>query len=195
MKFFNHPQPSYPMISANLGKKGVHRLVTVIHNNPWYRSTGRNSGYPGTWFFFGGILEKKNERHAAGWFIKPKALVARRYSKTQFFGYETAHYVRKHSLHKLISFARFGDIKKICISASLGEGFWLSEQGKKLKKYLLINYPKYFLPDDVVKKINKTAKRPDLPVYTKRKQVNRWLSDQGVACVGLLHDDSLLFKP
>ncbi|OJW13171.1 MULTISPECIES: hypothetical protein [Legionella] len=186
---------SYTMISANLWKNGTHRLITVINNTPWYCSTGRNSGYAGTWFFFGGVLEKKSERHPSGWFIKPKGLVAERYSKTKFFGHHTTHYIRKRSIHKLISFSRFGDIKKICISASLGGGFWLSDKGKNLKKYLRKNYPEYFLSDKVVNKILKTAMSYDLPIYTKRKQVNRWLATHGVATVGVLNDESLLFRP
>lgn len=187
--------PQHHIIAANLWKKEHYRLITVIHNTPWYQSTGRNSGYAGTWFFFGGVLEKKNDRHASGWMIKPKALVEARYSKTQFFGIDTAHYIRKHSMQKLISFSRFGDIKKICISASLDGGFWLSDKGKKLKKYLRKNYPEYFLTDELIKEIQASAKRTDLPIYTHRKKVNRWLSEQGVASVGVLHNEMLLFKP
>lgn len=183
------------MIAVNVWKKEHHRLLTVIDHAPWYQSTGRNSGYAGTWFFFGGILEKKNNRHASGWLIKPKALAEERYSKTQFFGKKTARYIRKHSMHKLINFSRFGDIKKICISASLDGGFWLSDKGKKLKKYLWKNYPEYFLPDKLIKEIHASAKRSNLPLYTSRKKVNRWLSEQGVATVGVCHNESLLFRP
>ncbi|CAM2885598.1 Uncharacterised protein [Legionella steigerwaltii] len=200
MKFLkNHtekdPSTQHSMITANLWKKNHQRLITVINNAPWYRSTGRNSGYAGTWFFFGGVLEKKDKRHARGWLIKPRGLVTEHYSKTQFFGRDTTHYIRKHSVHKLIHFSRFGDIKKICISASLDGGFWLTDKGKKLKKYLHKNYPEYFLSEELVKQIHETAMRNDLPVYTKRKQVNQWLSKQGVATVGVLHDESLLFRP
>ncbi|WP_392538174.1 hypothetical protein [Legionella sp. 227] len=189
------PSAQHTMITANLWKKSHQRLITVIHNTPWYQSTGRNSGYAGTWFFFGGVLEKKDKRHASGWLIKPRGLVENHYSKTQFFGRDTTLYVRKHSINKLIRFSRFGDIKKICISASLDGGFWLSDKGKKLKRYLQKNYPDYFLPDELIKKIHESALRTDLPVYTRRKQVNQWLSEQGVVTVGVLHDESLLFRP
>ncbi|WP_238587832.1 hypothetical protein [Fluoribacter gormanii] len=183
------------MIAINLWKKDHYRLITVINNTPWYQSTGRNSGYAGTWFFFGGILEKKNDRHSSNWLIKPNALVKERYSKTQFFGKNTAHYIRKHSMHKLINFSRFGDIQKICISASLDGGFWLSDKGKKLKIHLQKNYPEHFLSNELIEEIHQSAMCTDLPVYTNCKKVNRWLSEQGVASVGVLPNESLLVKP
>jgi hypothetical protein len=183
------------MIAINLKNRNHCRLVTVINNHPWYRSTGKNSGYEGTWFLFGGILEKKQNRHPSGWLIKPASLTDAPYSKTRFFGSKVKRHVHKHSLHKLISFSRFGDIEKICISASLGGGFWLSSEGQKLGKYLRKDYNHYFLSPELIKEILEFALRTDLPLYTEPQQINYWLHAQGVSTVGMLHNESLLFKP
>jgi hypothetical protein len=183
------------MIVTKLSKRSRPRLITVINNQPWYQSTGKNSGFAGTWFFFGGVLEKKSNQEISHWLIKPGSLATGRYSNTLFFGKKTIDFVRKHAINKSISFSRFGDIEKICISASLGGGFWMSTNGQLLEKYLRDNYPKYFLSTDVVKIIQENAKRKDLPLYTDSHLVNNWLIEQGVASVGLLHNESLLFKP
>ena len=184
------------MIAINLWKHNNPRLVTVINNKPWYKSTGRNSGHQGTWFFFGGVLEKKSERHYRGWMIKPTSLsVKGGYSLSRFFGSNTVEYLRDHSIRKLISFSRFGDIEKICISASLGGGFWLSSKGTQLKNYLHKNYPQYFLSDELINKVNESAKRSDLPLYTNAKEVNLWLREHDVSTVGILRNETLLVTP
>src|SRR5262249_10315785 len=40
---------------------------------------------------------------------------------------------------------RFGNVQTLCISASIGTGFWSGENGKKLKEFLWENYSDYFL--------------------------------------------------
>ncbi|WP_058499650.1 hypothetical protein [Legionella gratiana] len=186
--------PNHAMIVFNYHRNSCRR-ITVINNYPWYQSTGRNSGYEGTWFFFGGVLEKKSAHHSRGWLIKPKSLAEERYTKTRFFGSHVSHYVRKHSIHQFITFSRFGDIEKACISASLGGGFWLSGKGKRLKSYLKKNYPQYFLSPEIIKNIRQSAMNTNLPIYSDPKQVNLWLREQGVATLGVLHNESLLFRP
>ncbi len=183
------------MIVFNSPHRNSYRRITVINNYPWYRSTGKNSGYEGTWFFFGGILETKTNHHSRGWFIKPKSLAEERYNKTRFFGPSVSHYVRKHSIHKLISFSRFGDIEKACISASIGGGFWRSCKGKRLRCYLKKNYSHYFLPPEIIKNIRQSAIRTDLTIYSNPEEVNLWLREQGVTTLGVLHNESLLIRP
>ncbi|WP_115708421.1 hypothetical protein [Legionella sainthelensi] len=184
-----------PMILFNFPHRNSYRRITVINNYPWYQSTGKNSGYEGTWFFFGGLLETKAGHHSRGWFIKPKSLAEERYNKTRFFGPNVAHYVHKHSIHKVVSFSRFGDIEKACISASIGGGFWRSCKGKKLKCYLKKNYSNYFLPAEITNKIRQSAMRADLTMYSDPQQVNLWLREQGVTTLGVLHNESLLIRP
>lgn len=86
-------------------------------------------------------------------------------------------------------------LKKFVFRHPLMVGFGYQTKKKRLKKYLRKNYPEYFLADELIKEIQASAKRTDLPIYTHRKKVNRWLSEQGVASVGVLHNEMLLFKP
>ncbi|ARB93164.1 hypothetical protein [Legionella longbeachae] len=183
------------MIVFNFPNRSSYRRITVINNYPWYQSTGKNSGYEGTWFFFGGILETKTDHHARGWLIKPKSLAEERYNQTRFFGSNIYHYVHKHSIHKLVSFSRFGDIEKACISASIGGGFWRTSKGKHLKGYLKKTYSRYFLPPEIIKDIRQLAMSTDLTIYSDPEQVNFWLREQGVTTLGVLHNESLLIRP
>jgi hypothetical protein len=157
------------------------RLIIVVENKPFYCSSGKNSGHFGTWFFFGGALEEEYHGHSCGWFIKPRK--SRHYSLEDFFGSYTWQFIKKLEIDRDISLKRFGDLPKMCISASLGGGFWETAKGRLLTGFLRDNYPMYFLPKDQINQIVALAKHK-IPVINKPSAINSWLRAQGVSYAG-----------
>jgi hypothetical protein len=117
------------------------RLMTVIRGIPMYRSSGKNSGYKNTWFPHLGI-------DGTRWVRKPRKCLPS----------DIIAYCQKIALDQKIALRRFGNTQSICISASIGTGFWKTDDGVKLKKFLIENHDHYFLSDDELEAFHKTLK-------------------------------------
>ena len=112
------------------------RLMTVIRGFPMYRSTGNNSGYKNTWFPHLGI-------DGTRWIRKPRICLPE----------AVIQFCKQIKLDKQIALNRFGNLQTTCISASIGDGLWITSKGIRLKKYLQKHYAFYFLANDVKEKI------------------------------------------
>jgi len=117
------------------------RLMTVIRGFPMYRSTGINSGFKNTWFPHLGI-------DGAHWIRKPCLCLPK----------EIIQFCKQISLDKKISLSRFGNIQTACISASIGDGLWITKEGMEFKKYLLDKFDIYFLSIETKEKIHELQK-------------------------------------
>lgn len=112
------------------------RLMTVIKGIPFYCSSGFNSGEAGTWFPHRGIEVGTN------WIMKP----GRKYRDMpkDLLTFLRQLQVNEHTLYRL------GNLQALCISASIGGGFWAKSQGIQLKTYLKDHYMQHFLSEEIV---------------------------------------------
>ena len=113
----------------------------VSETYAFYRSTGLNSHWEGTWFICRGV-----DSH--GWVRKCRVHTHSRFMK----------FCKQHDIPTQHLQSRFGSTEAICISASLGGGFWETEKGIQVKKYYLEKKASYFLADEKVQAILRQVK-------------------------------------
>lgn len=119
------------------------RRMTVIRGFPMYRSTGRNSKFKDTWFPFLGI-------DGTGWLRKPQVNLPN----------DVLSFFKEIELdNSIITLSRFGNYLSLCISASIGGGFWHTEKGIALKSFLKEKYADYFLTEEELAIFRETPKR------------------------------------
>lgn len=107
-------------------------------NYIFYRSTGRNSYYPDTWFPCNGI--------EVDWIIKPGTLTYEQrvacYSRAMVHYLEDEAPLDQELLHSILS--RFGNIECMLISYAIGGGFWNTSDAFyfkfAIKKYFLSQF-------------------------------------------------------
>jgi hypothetical protein len=157
------------------------RIITVIKGLPYYCVVD-DSSKPGTWFFFAGVKEKSQSNQKKNRFILPIA-TKREYKEFDYFGEVTWNYIKKHEIDKQISIHRFGDLPKMCVSASLGGGFWRTPSGRGLNSFLKMNYTMYFLKDKDIEKYYQSLTKP-IKSVKHAQQINEWLENQGVSYAG-----------
>lgn len=157
---------------------GHERLIIVINGAPYYLSTGLNSGSEKTWFFFAGVSE--NHKHHPGWFIKPHHSKKTKDRLEDYLGAYAWGFIRHFKIDKEISISRFGDLPKLCISASLGGGFWDTKTGRALRSFLLENYKMYFLTNSQLPNLTSC----EIEVLSKSEDINNWLKKEGVDFAG-----------
>lgn len=147
------------------------RLITSIHGIPFYQSTGTHSHQPETWFPFLGIRKRDQ------WLIKPQkeAKHLPRLVKT---------YIKEHDIKSNITIMRLGNIKSMCISASLGGGFWDTPKGIPMKQFLQDFYSKDFLDEGTVTRF-KVSIPQECESIAKPRDVNERLE---ILCNGFKYD-------
>lgn len=127
------------------------RLITVFRHLPFYRSSGKNSHQPNTWFTFNGIDEKTE------WLIKPPRIA----------------YLSKKILAKWkeidgeseVKLFRFGSMPTLCMSASIGGGFWATEKGMLFKEFLdneVKEASSYYLSADAVSRLHEMVSNNEI---------------------------------
>jgi hypothetical protein len=103
------------------------RLMVKYDRKMFYRSTGRNSLLKDTWFPCTGIqkhrYKSKKGIHQKGWIKKPN-------------GYEVLKYFREYKI-EYDELDRFGTIKNMFISYTIGGGFWNTKESNIIKIELL----------------------------------------------------------
>ncbi len=137
-----------------IGEHTVVRHIASINGMPFYRSSGENSGHPGTWFPFRGIYEGHNLEDSgkyfvfgqkAGYFIKPVIDQIRDVVKLpaevemkfdQLFG---------NALHEKNELRdRFYNLPNMLISSAIGGGFWDTDKGREMKNFLSLQYKEFY---------------------------------------------------
>lgn len=136
------------------------RLMSVFYGIPFYRSSGYNSKYANTWFPFHGKTHD--------WIIKTKLNLPK----------DVLTFCQDNQIDKEITLKRFGTLLTICISASIGHGYWDTKTGKLLKAYLKINYPNYLLSDRMIRKIHNLQEKPQ-DTLLKNRVINDRLYQLG----------------
>jgi hypothetical protein len=118
---------SYPRVKAVIYSDRL--MVQYMVKNKkkmFYRSTGKNSNLPGTWFPCNGVQRKKYKSKYGvvdrGWIKKPRGSIIWYY------------FYKKKLLHDEIS--RFGTLDDMNVSSSIGGGFWDTDVAKPFKEYL-----------------------------------------------------------
>lgn len=139
------------------------RLMCVIHGFPMYRSSGKNSRFKDSWFPCLGISGTR-------WIRKPGDIG---------FPEDVVQFCKQLELDKKFTLKRFGNINTLCISASLGEGIWNIDEGIKLKHYLAINYPSYFLTDEELKLILELQNENQHQIISDVATANSYLKKYG----------------
>lgn len=109
-----------------------HHFIISVAGMPFYQSLGTNSGFPGTWFPFFGVMEENGSGLNKGDYIKP--------IKTKL-GEELINVVQNAEVAR-----RFWKLPCLWISAELGGGYWSTSEGIRLKKFLDRHYFNLF-PD------------------------------------------------
>lgn len=156
-------------------KKEGDRLTTVIAGIPYYCSTGTNSKNSGTWFPHRGII------------TFPKKLIGKPDNELPKEVYDYFGTNIDNDTKDLLK--RFGTLQTLCVSASIGGGYWETEQGKNFKHFFLITkYPRFFLEQDTVNQINKGQETQNVNVPSiditqlddsKKMQINEKLYQMG----------------
>ena len=83
----------------------------------------------------------------------------------------------------MIPIHRFGDLVKMCISSSLGGGFWDCEKGALLKNFLQMNYPMYCLSVSKLREVDEIFSKPAMTLNNAH-DINNCLINQGVKFSG-----------
>ena len=150
--------------------------VTYVSGYPFYQSTGKASGYSGTWFPFNGFLEYETIDVPRGWLVKPKSWFSSEPEAPILYWLLS----EKRELERNLV-QRFGGIDGICISCCFGGGFWNTEKGRLVEQYLNDNFEEFIsgIKDEVSKKkqkltgvekeINHTSEDADI------RSTNEWL--------------------
>jgi hypothetical protein len=124
----------------------VTRLVTVLRNLPFYRSTGINSRQPNTWFPFSGIDETTQ------WLIKPP--------KKTYLSKQLLAKWKQIGCDSEVNLFRFGSMPTLCMSASIGGGFWATKKGSLFKEFLdneIKGVKDYYLDTEIVTHLHEIA--------------------------------------
>lgn len=159
------------------------RLMTVVQNYPFYRSTGTFSHMNGTWLPFHGILEAKYFAVAIaggqqGYIIKPSLNIPKNVlSIFKSAGMDCTNDFAQKTM------SRFGSIDTLCISYLIGGGYWQTDNGKKVGDVLEKTYGN-FLPairKEVKPHFEKLPENETTLLIIKHgdqprlKQLNEWL--------------------
>jgi hypothetical protein len=152
------------------------RLITLIGERPFYKSTGKNSQLATTFFPFDGLIYTGS----SGWFRKPHdADITTNYFPKPFLGFirkmevENEQSVKKdfgfipYSYSKALPaddfMIRMGNFKYLSVSMLIGGGFWETDTGKKIERFIKDNFG-YYLEDltsqygETIKTIKETVK-------------------------------------
>lgn len=142
----------------------VERFMTIIHGIPFYCSSGINSGYENTWFPHRGIREYDK------WVMKPSHIS---------MPAELVDFYNSNNISKELPLIRFGTLFAMCISASIGGGFWNSEKGIILKNYLNKHHADLFLANVIVEALMKEIQSDALEKKENLFVANRKLIELG----------------
>lgn len=144
------------------------RQIISIHGMPFYKSSGLNSTFEGTWFPFFGIQEVDSGFYSKGHFLKPFLPIFDMALLELLVKYFPNNPYDDAMLHQ-----RFGSHAGILLSSWLGGGLWDTENGKLLKQALENKYPDFYAH----------WPKPELTEseqeFTEDKDVNEWLRDKG----------------
>lgn len=108
------------------------RKFLVIGGQPFYQSTGFNSEQGNTWLPFFGWEAIWDKTHLAKPIVDSKTKEALSRLKDKF-NIKMDHFP-----------IRFGSMNGLIISSILGDGLWLTPNGKKLKNHLISTHPELF---------------------------------------------------
>ncbi len=161
-------------ITAN----NTRRLMTIINGIPFYQSSGLNSGHPKTWLPFRGIKE------SSGWIMKPSK------EKLNKLPDELREFIDENDIDEDISIHRFGNLYTMCISATIGMGFWNTTKGIQLREFLQKNYSHYFIQHPIINEIS--GQFTDYELVDSRTVANERLKQLG-SYIPLGQDNSHFF--
>lgn len=139
------------------------RLITVIQGLPFYLSTGKNSGEKNTWFPFLGTYPLST------WLIKPPSVKSLPEKIKKLFPIEKDYLIK-----------RLGSIRTMCVSASLGSGFWEKEPGLSIRSYLHEHYSSYFLDEKTINTIKQGIANENIEDIKDSFSLNRFLAKQEI---------------
>jgi hypothetical protein len=144
------------------------RRIISLNGQPFYQSSGQNSGSRGTWFPFFGRLEKDQPCYymKRGWFIKPSD-----------YSFPNALSTKMKQLYPTYSgssydeqlLSRFGSLSCMLISSCIGGGLWNEESGIELKRYLQENYPEFYCIAPTLTLL------PATQIFETPEEMNAWL--------------------